>query len=174
MSAEQRGVIQNALNETFSTEIHVRFETAPELVSGIELTTNGQKVAWTIADYLTALEQSVDDLLKAKDKAEAKSETPSDLAPEIGKRAYELYEEQGRKDGRAVQDWEKAEREIRMRILQPVNAEPQPEAKSKPGENAKAVLETEGKVEPKPQIEPETCSKVETKPEETEPEAQSR
>jgi hypothetical protein len=28
-------------------------------------------------------------------------------------RAYELYEQRGRQDGRAVQDWEKAEREIR-------------------------------------------------------------
>ena len=43
LPAEQRDAIQNALNETFSAEIHVRFETAPDLVSGIELTTNGQK-----------------------------------------------------------------------------------------------------------------------------------
>ncbi len=38
---------------------------------------------------------------------------PVDVTPQIAKRAYELYEQQGRKDGRAVQDWEKAEREIR-------------------------------------------------------------
>ena len=46
-----------------SAEIHVQFETAPELVSGIELTTNGQKVAWSIADYLASLEKSVGELL---------------------------------------------------------------------------------------------------------------
>jgi F-type H+-transporting ATPase subunit b len=45
LPAEQRAAIQAALNETFSTEVHVRFETAPDLISGIELTTNGQKVA---------------------------------------------------------------------------------------------------------------------------------
>jgi F-type H+-transporting ATPase subunit b len=65
---EQRAAIQNALNETFSTEIHVRFETAPDLISGIELTTNGQKVAWSIADYLASLEKGVDELLKETDK----------------------------------------------------------------------------------------------------------
>jgi F-type H+-transporting ATPase subunit b len=43
------GGIQNALNETFSAEVRVRFETAPDLVSGIELSSNGQKVAWSIA-----------------------------------------------------------------------------------------------------------------------------
>jgi H+-transporting ATPase len=42
-------------------------------------------------------------------KPEAKAETPSDLTPQIAKRAYELYEERNR----GVQDWEKAEREIR-------------------------------------------------------------
>ena len=70
---EQRAAIQNALNETFSAEIHVRFETAPDLISGIELSTNGQKVAWSIADYLASLEKGVDELLKEKDKAEAKT-----------------------------------------------------------------------------------------------------
>ena len=51
--------MQKALNETFSTDIHLRFETAPDLVSGIELTANGQKLAWSIADYLSSLEKAV-------------------------------------------------------------------------------------------------------------------
>jgi H+-transporting ATPase len=38
---------------------------------------------------------------------------PVDVAPQIAKRAYELYERQGRQDGRDVQDWLQAEREIR-------------------------------------------------------------
>jgi F-type H+-transporting ATPase subunit b len=72
--AEQRAAIQNALNETFSAEIRIRFETAPELIAGIELTTNGQKVGWNIADYLASLQQGVDDLLKKKEAAEVKAE----------------------------------------------------------------------------------------------------
>jgi F-type H+-transporting ATPase subunit b len=73
LPAEQRAAIQNALNESFSAEVHVRFETAPDLISGIELTTNGQKVAWSIADYLASLQTGVDELLKEKDKAESKA-----------------------------------------------------------------------------------------------------
>jgi F-type H+-transporting ATPase subunit b len=69
----QRAAIKKALNETFSAEIHVRFATAPDLISGIELTTNGQKIAWSIADYLASLEKGVDELLKEKDKPEAKA-----------------------------------------------------------------------------------------------------
>jgi F-type H+-transporting ATPase subunit b len=70
----QRAAIQKALNETFSAEVHVRFETAPDLVSGIELTTNGQKIGWSIAEYLASLEKDVGDLLKEKPKPEAKVE----------------------------------------------------------------------------------------------------
>ncbi len=68
LPAEQRAKIQNAINETFSADVQLRFETAPELIGGIELTTSGQKVAWSIADYLTSLEKGVTELLKPKDQ----------------------------------------------------------------------------------------------------------
>jgi H+-transporting ATPase len=48
---------------------------------------------------------------KLEPKSEAKTKTPSDLTPQLVKRVHELYEELGRKDVRAVQELEKAERE---------------------------------------------------------------
>ncbi len=83
LPAEQRAAVQNALNETFSAEIRVRFETAPDLISGIELTTNGQKVGWNIADYLASLEKGVNELLKEKDKPEAKPKLEPEPKPEV-------------------------------------------------------------------------------------------
>ena len=74
LPAEQRTTIQQAIRETFSTEIEVRFETAPDVVSGIELTANGQKVAWSIADYLKSLEEGVGELLQPERTAEPKHE----------------------------------------------------------------------------------------------------
>src|ERR1017187_4125690 len=41
---------------------------------------------------------------------------PVDITPRIAKRAYELYEQEGRHDGHAVQDWVQAEREIRKEV----------------------------------------------------------
>jgi F-type H+-transporting ATPase subunit b len=70
LPAEQRAAIQNALNVAFSMEVHLRFETAPDLVGGIELTANGQKLAWSIADYVASLEDDVAQLLNAKNKPE--------------------------------------------------------------------------------------------------------
>jgi H+-transporting ATPase len=39
--------------------------------------------------------------------------TPADVTQQIARRAYELFEQHGRHDGQAVQDWEQAEQEIR-------------------------------------------------------------
>jgi F-type H+-transporting ATPase subunit b len=75
LPAEQRAAIQQTLNETFPDEIQVRFETAPDVISGIELTANGRKVAWSIADYLASLEKSVGELLMEPSKPKIKPET---------------------------------------------------------------------------------------------------
>jgi len=66
----QKAAIQNALNEAFSAEVRVRFETSPDAICGIELTANGQKLAWTVSDYLGTLAKNVDALLAARSPAE--------------------------------------------------------------------------------------------------------
>ncbi len=144
----QRAAIQNALNETFSAEIHVRFETAPDLVCGIELTTNGQKIAWNFSSYLALMKNGVAELLKEKDKSETQASKSSDLRENIGKRAYELYEEHGHQEGHAIQDWEKAEREIGDEMLYPVQPELTLVAKTKP--KSKPDPKPKPKIKPKP------------------------
>ncbi len=90
LPAVQQAAIQQALNETFvdptpshGRTIPVRFATAPDLISGIELSTNGQKVAWSIADYLASLEKSVVDLLHEQGQSDAKAalSTPESARP---------------------------------------------------------------------------------------------
>lgn len=51
----QRAAIQSALNDKLGQSVALRYETNPGLVAGIELSSNGQKLAWSIADYLRAL-----------------------------------------------------------------------------------------------------------------------
>lgn len=81
---EQHSAIQKALNETFSADIHIQFETVPELVSGIELSTNGQKVAWSIADYLATLEKSAGELLREDARADSRQEAKPNPEAEEG------------------------------------------------------------------------------------------
>ncbi|MDZ4760229.1 MAG: F0F1 ATP synthase subunit delta [Alphaproteobacteria bacterium] len=71
---EQQSAIQDAINQTFSAEIQVRFETAPELIGGIELTAGSQKLEWSIDAYLESLGKSVQQLLKEKNQLDTKTE----------------------------------------------------------------------------------------------------
>jgi F-type H+-transporting ATPase subunit b len=68
----QQSALSKAIKESFATEIEVDFKTTPNLVGGIELSANGQKVTWSIADYLASLEKSTGEWLEEKAKPEAK------------------------------------------------------------------------------------------------------
>jgi F-type H+-transporting ATPase subunit b len=164
LPAAQRTALQNALNETFSAAIAIRFETEPDLVSGIELSTNGQKVAWSIADYLASLGKGVDELLKEKDKsvADAQTKIQSKWKTQVGKRAYELYEQQGHKDGQAAQNWETAEREIRNENLGIGKAEAKPKSKTETKPETKVEAKSEAKPEAKPDAKPDIETKTKT------------
>ncbi len=71
---EQREAVRKAINETFSADVHLRFETAPELVSGIDLSANGQRVAWNIGAYLGSLSEGLNQVLKEQERPEANAE----------------------------------------------------------------------------------------------------
>ncbi len=70
LSDERREKVRNAIRKTFTSDLPLQFEIDPDLVSGIELTVSGNKVAWSIADYLKSLEKGVGELLKGKSKVE--------------------------------------------------------------------------------------------------------
>jgi F-type H+-transporting ATPase subunit b len=72
LPAPQREAIQQALKETFDTDIALQFETKPSLVCGIELSANGQKLAWSIDDYLTELGREIDSLLAPASQVDVK------------------------------------------------------------------------------------------------------
>lgn len=68
-----RADIQKAIDDAFSGHFHLRFEVVTGLIGGIELVTSGQKVAWSISEYLASLESRVVELVEAGD-------TPRDSA----------------------------------------------------------------------------------------------
>ena len=110
---------------------------------------------------------------EAKTEPKPETRTPSDLTPQIAKRAYELYEERGRKGNLAAQDWEQAKQEIGTNSPK---AEPKPEAtvESKPGVKAEskakdesvpeasAGFKSESDDEPKPQANTESDGEAKT------------
>ncbi|MBF0549502.1 MAG: F0F1 ATP synthase subunit B [Deltaproteobacteria bacterium] len=81
LSPAQCDSTTGAIKETLGEATQIQFKTSPDLISGIELTTNGHKVAWSIADYLASLETGIDELLKEKDQVEAQA-VPKPSGPE--------------------------------------------------------------------------------------------
>jgi F-type H+-transporting ATPase subunit b len=81
----QQKAIELAAREIFAFAGPFQFETSPDLVSGITLSVNGYEVAWSIAEYLLALEQNVGDLLSVQPPAEDQKEPdPGATKPESG------------------------------------------------------------------------------------------
>jgi len=62
-----RAAVEQALKDTTGASAGLLFEVAPELLGGVELTTDGHKLAWNIEDYLTNLEDSMQTLLVPKE-----------------------------------------------------------------------------------------------------------
>jgi F-type H+-transporting ATPase subunit b len=62
--------LQNNIKETLAnithTNIDLKFETAPHLISGIEMISGGYKMVWSIEEYLGSLQESLAELLKDK------------------------------------------------------------------------------------------------------------
>jgi F-type H+-transporting ATPase subunit b len=139
LPVEERAKIQNAVNETFSADVHLRFETSPDLVSGLELTANGQKVAWSIAGYLASLEKGVEELLKGRDKPE----------PEAAPKPEANAEEKPRPETKATA--QTSSKPDGKKELKPAAAPP-PEAKKEPVPDAE------------PEAESKTSAKADVKP----------
>ena len=115
----------------------------------------GYALAWALLnDRVKLLAYRVFDPTKAPLLAKK----PLDLTPQIAKRAYELYEQRGRQDGRADQDWGQAEREVKAEAKPEAKPEPKPEAKAEPKPEAKAELKPDAKPEPKQEAKAETPS----------------
>ncbi len=86
LPAQQQEDIRKTLKERFANDLEVRFETAPQVIGGIELVVQGRKVAWSIADYLATLEKDIGDLLKGEATPETKPEpAPVNASPRDGR-----------------------------------------------------------------------------------------
>jgi F-type H+-transporting ATPase subunit b len=163
LGTEQRAAIQNALNETFSAEIRIRFETSPDLISGIELTTNGQKVAWSIADYLASLGKGVDELLRKNDEAaaktEPKAEAKTETKPEVKAEPKAEAKTEPKPEPKA-----EPKAEAKAEARPEAKAEPKPEAKAEPKAEVKAEPKPEAKAEPKAEVKAEPKPEVKAEP----------
>jgi F-type H+-transporting ATPase subunit b len=88
LAPRQQEAISEAVRGTFASSALIRFESAPDQVAGIELSVQGRKIAWSISDYLSTLENLV---------AVLDERNP---IPKEGRRIDPVLQSQGAPDGK--------------------------------------------------------------------------
>lgn len=63
---KQQTEIEKSVDKILGKETAFEFKTAPEIISGIELSANGYKLSWSIAAYLDSLQSDISETLKSK------------------------------------------------------------------------------------------------------------
>ncbi|MGD7036115.1 hypothetical protein [Methylotuvimicrobium buryatense] len=70
---EQQSAIKQAVNDVFTVNAPIEFDIDADQISGIELSSNGRKLSWNIAEYLQDFESSIDRTLTAKSVSQSHS-----------------------------------------------------------------------------------------------------
>ncbi len=94
LPAKQQYDIGKAIEAVLGTKTPLQFKTAPGIISGIEIATNGYKLAWSFSEYLNSLEKNISETTKEKTKVDQEKKATPDkkekVAPE--KKAVEHSE----------------------------------------------------------------------------------
>lgn len=72
---EQQSAIKQAVSDVFSVNAEIEFDVDADQISGIELSSNGQKLSWNIAEYLQDFVNSIGRTLTAKTVSQSHSGT---------------------------------------------------------------------------------------------------
>ena len=75
LPSKQQTEIKSTVNEILGTKTQFQFKTVPKLISGIELTSNGYKLAWSISAYLSSIQKSISETMKTGLREEPKKMT---------------------------------------------------------------------------------------------------
>jgi F-type H+-transporting ATPase subunit b len=67
-------LIKEALEDILGNSVDTQFSTVPNIISGIEINANGQKIAWSIDDYLVTLNKHVDHILESKEAVQTQED----------------------------------------------------------------------------------------------------
>jgi F-type H+-transporting ATPase subunit b len=81
MRDAEKATLSKTVNETFSADVHLEFETVPAADYGIDLSAGGQRLAWGIAEYIKEFQEKAQALMM-QSPALAKVASPAALATE--------------------------------------------------------------------------------------------
>lgn len=65
LAKKQQTLIKKTLNKLLDDELTIQFITEPDVISGIEINGHGQKIDWSINDYLATLTKRVTEVMQS-------------------------------------------------------------------------------------------------------------
>lgn len=68
IKTEEQESLRNILRQRFSDDTVIEFENDREIIGGIELSVGGQKLVWSIENYLRVMRKNVEQLLEMRQK----------------------------------------------------------------------------------------------------------
>ena len=87
LPVKQQHDISKAVDAVLGTKTPLEFKTAKDIISGIEITTNGYKLSWSLSEYLDSLEKNISETMKEKKKADQEKKAKPALKPGAEKAA---------------------------------------------------------------------------------------
>jgi len=79
---KQQADIKSAVNDILGMNTQFQFKTTPELISGIEISSNGYKIAWSISAYLDSIQKSISVTMKEEQEPDQKEEPKAESKAE--------------------------------------------------------------------------------------------
>ena len=87
LPAKQQQDIAQAVDAVLGTKSTLQFKTVPGIISGIELSTNGYKLAWSFSEYLDSLEKNISETMKEKTNGKQEKKAAPVKPPETEEKA---------------------------------------------------------------------------------------
>jgi len=137
---KQQLEIKRTVQEILGTKTHFEFKTAPELISGIELTANGYKLAWSISDYLNSMKKDISEIIKEKSKAASEAETQAEKKAEP---KAKVDAEKKKEPEEELEPEEETKSEKTKKPKEKIKTEPEKKAEPKAKEKEKSKKEKE-------------------------------
>jgi F-type H+-transporting ATPase subunit b len=82
LPVKQQHHVSSAVDEILGEKAKLQFKKDPGIISGIELSTNGYKLAWSFSEYINALEKSISETKKENHITKHKTNDAQDKKPE--------------------------------------------------------------------------------------------
>lgn len=88
LSDDQEERLREKLKEIISDEINIKFNPTEEIICGLEISSGGRKISWSVSDYLSNLEENIVRVLNSNAESEEVSEEQEEKSEKTDNKSH--------------------------------------------------------------------------------------